>query len=131
MAKKFLGSGWKFPVQLDDRNGVARSSEAEDIEEAIRIILSTAPGERVMRPEFGCGINDYVFSVVNTTTLTQIKNAVERALTLYEPRIRVESVTAEADDTRPGHLLIGIDYTVRTSNSRYNMVYPFYLTEKG
>jgi hypothetical protein len=131
MAKKFLGSGWKFPVQLDDRNGVARSSEAEDIEEAIRIILSTAPGERVMRPEFGCGINDYVFSVVNTTTLTQIKNAVERALALYEPRIRVESVTAEADETRSGHLLIGIDYTVRTSNSRHNMVYPFYLTEKG
>ncbi len=131
MQKRFLGTGWKFPIGLDEEGRFESVSEYEDIKEAILIILRTAPGERVMRPEFGCGINDYVFSVINSATLMEIEAQVRRALTLYEPRISVESVKASAEDAAAGRLLISIDYTVKSSNSRQNMVYPFYLKEKG
>jgi len=131
MKKEFLGSGWKFPVSLDNRNGFELVSEDEDIREAILIILNTVPGERVMRPEFGCGIHNYVFSVVNSSNLSMIENEIVKALTLYEPRIVIDDIKAEVDSSDAGRLLINIDYTVTSSNSRYNMVYPFYLTEKG
>ncbi|WP_457593478.1 GPW/gp25 family protein [Hydrogenimonas sp.] len=131
MQKRFLGTGWKFPVGVDEEGRFECVSEYEDIKEAILIILKTAPGERVMRPEFGCGINDYVFSVINSATLMQIEAEIKRALTLYEPRIVVENVKASAEEASVGRLLIAIDYTVKSSNSRQNMVYPFYLKEKG
>ncbi len=131
MQKRFLGTGWKFPVGVDEEGRFESVSEYEDIKEAILIILKTAPGERVMRPEFGCGINDYVFSVINSATLMQIEAEIKRALTLYEPRIVVENVKASAEEASVGRLLIAIDYTVKSSNSRQNMVYPFYLKEKG
>ncbi len=131
MVKEFLGSGWKFPVSLDNRNGFELVSEEEDIREAILIILNTTPGERVMRPEFGCGIHNYVFSVVNSSNLSMIENEIIKSLTLYEPRIVIDNIKAEVDSSDAGRLLINIDYTVTSSNSRYNMVYPFYLTEKG
>lgn len=131
MKKEFLGSGWKFPVSLNKKNGFELVSEDEDIREAILIILNTVPGERVMRPEFGCGIHNYVFSVVNSSNLSMIENEIVKALTLYEPRIVIDNIKAEVDSSDAGRLLINIDYTVASSNSRYNMVYPFYLTEKG
>lgn len=130
MKKEFLGTGWKFPLTLDTEGSFLLVDNDEDIREAILIILNTSPGERVMQPEFGCSIQSYVFSVMNNTTLEQMRIEIQKALTLYEPRIIVEEVRIEAEGSA-GKLLIHIDYTVQASNSRYNMVYPFYLTEKG
>jgi phage baseplate assembly protein W len=130
MKREFLGSGWKFPVGLKE-GAFELVSEEEDIKEAILIILNTAPGERVMRPEFGCGIQNYLFSVINSSNLMMIESEVTRALTLYEPRIELENVKVEVSESEDGQLIITIDYTVKSSNSRYNMVYPFYITERG
>ncbi|MBM3235950.1 GPW/gp25 family protein [Candidatus Poribacteria bacterium] len=129
MAKEFLGVGWKFPVNVDTRGNIQMSEYEQDIKEAIWIILATSKGERVMRPDFGSGIYDYVFAPINTATIGLIENSVREALTLYEPRIeplRVEVSTEEADE---GKLLVGIDYRVRNTNNEFNLVYPFYLTE--
>lgn len=130
MKKTFLGNGWKFPVGLKE-GAFEMVSDDEDIKEAILIVLNTAPGERVMRPEFGCGIQNYVFSVINSSNLVMIENEVKRSLTLYEPRIELQEVKAEVDESEDGRLIVSIDYTVKSSNSRYNMVYPFYMTERG
>lgn len=131
MKKEFLGRGWKFPVRLDEKGRIASVSEEEDIKEAMLIILSTVPGERVMRPEFGCGIHNYVFSVLNSSNVMMIEDEVKKALTLYEPRIVIDEVRVNVDGSEGSQLMISIAYTVLSSNSRYNMVYPFYLTEKG
>ena len=130
MGKDFLGRGWTFPVKVDARGHIPTSEYEEDIREAIWIILSTSPGERLMRPDFGCGIHEFVFSPSNTRTMGLIRFHVEDALTRWEPRILLESVTVEPDPSDPAVLLIIIDYTVRATDSRFNMVYPFYL-ERG
>ena len=129
MAENFLGTGWTFPVQVRADGCVSMSQYEQDIKEAIRIILGTAKGERVMRPDFGCGIHDFVFSVINTATLTLIENSVQEALTLWEPRIELLGVSVSTESADEGKLLIKIDYKVRTTNNRFNLVYPFYLTE--
>jgi hypothetical protein len=130
MAEKFLGTGWTFPVQPDEVTGcISMSQYEQDIKEALWIILSTRKGERVMRPEFGCGIHDFVFSVVNTSTLALIETSVREALTFWEPRIEVTDVKISTDRVNVGQLIINIDYKVRTTNNRFNLVYPFYLTE--
>ena len=99
----------------------------ESIPQAIWTILATAPGERVMRPEFGCGIHDLVFAVNDATTASRVAAEVRRSLVLWEPRIDLLDVTAAPDMTNPNQLLIRIEYQVRATNSRYNLVYPFYL----
>jgi phage baseplate assembly protein W len=129
MAKEFLGVGWKFPVQTTPAGRIALSQYEEDIKEAIPIILSTAKGERVMRPDFGCGIHDLVFAPINTATLTLVENTVREALTIYEPRIELIRVKASAERAEEGKLLVSIDYRVRSTNNRFNLVYPFYLKE--
>lgn len=127
MAKEFLGKGWKFPVEIDERGGVALSQYEEKIRESILIILRTAKGERVMRPDFGCDIHDFVFSTINTSTLTMIESAVKEALVLWEPRIDVLSVQIFKERINDGILLVSIDYRVRKTNTEFNLVYPFYL----
>jgi len=131
MNKLFLGTGVHFPFTIDKTNSLSLVSNEDDIKEAIYIILNTAPGERVMRPEFGCGINNYVFSVINTANLIQIENEIEKALLLYEPRILIEEIKASANESEEGYLNITINYQVKSSNSRQSIVYPFYLREKG
>jgi len=131
MAKEFLGIGWKFPIKLDSSGKFKLSKYEEDIEESIRIILGTIPGERVMRPEFGCGIYEYVFSTINISNLALIEEEVKKALTLYEPRIEIIKIKASADTNREGLVLIEIEYRVISTNTRQNLVYPFYLTEGG
>jgi len=131
MAKEFLGKGWKFPVELDKRGGVSFSQYEDKIKESILIILNTAKGERVMRPDFGCDIHDFVFSVINTSTLTLIQSAVKEALVLWEPRIEVLSVEILKERLHEGILLISIDYRVRKTNTEFNLVYPFYLQSRG
>jgi hypothetical protein len=123
-----LGKGWRYPVQLDDQKEIALAAGEEDIQQAIWIILSTALGERVMRPDFGCGIHDLVFAPNNTGTAGMARFYVEDALRRWEPRIDLEEVEVQADPTEPELLLISVSYQVRTTDSRYNLVYPFYLT---
>lgn len=123
-----LGRGWRYPVQLDDHNEIALAAGEEDIQQAIWIILSTALGERLMRPDFGCGIHDLVFAPNNTGTAGLARFYVEDALVRWEPRIDLEGVEVQADPTEPELLLISVTYQVRTTDSRYNLVYPFYLT---
>ena len=129
MAKEFLGKGWKFPVQIDSKGKIASSSYEEDIKEAILIILKTSKGERVMRPDFGCGIYDYIFSPINTATLSLIEKSVREAITEWEPRVEIENVEISTEQIDEGKLIISIDYTVRKTNNRFNLVYPFYLRE--
>ncbi|MGH9972169.1 MAG: GPW/gp25 family protein [Pyrinomonadaceae bacterium] len=130
--KSYLGRGWSFPVRLHEKEGTIRFSEYErDIQESIRIILSTRKGERVMRPDFGCGIHDLVFSVINTTNLTEIENNVREALAAFESRIDVTRVNALSDGGVDGQLRISIDYLIRGTNNQLNLVYPFYIKERG
>ena len=129
MTQEFLGIGWRFPVGLDERNEIAVSRYEESVQESIWIILSTSPGERLMRPEFGCGIHEFVFAPTNTRTLGLIRFHVEESLVRWEPRILLESVTAEPASDDPAVVMISIDYTVRATDSRFNLVYPFYLNE--
>jgi phage baseplate assembly protein W len=131
-ARAFLGRGWTFPVRVHHKDGSIRLSEYEqDIRESIWIILSTSKGERVMRPEFGCGIHDMVFEVINTTTMTEIEDSVRQALALFESRIEVRQVKALSDAGLDGQLRISIDYEVRGTNNQLNFVYPFYIKERG
>lgn len=129
MATEFLGRGWKFSVNVGTDGKIAVSEYGEDIREAIWIILSTSKGERIMRPDFGCGIHDFVFASINTSTMTLIESSVREALTLWEPRIELMNVNVSTEKINEGKLLITIDYKVRTTNNRFNLVYPFYLTE--
>jgi phage baseplate assembly protein W len=127
--KAFLGVGWNFPVQPDKAaTDVALAAYEEDIRQAIRLILETTPGERVMRPEFGTGLHALVFEPLNTTTLALVRHRVEEALITWEPRI--DNITVIVTTEPPqGRLLIDINYRVRTTNTFYNLVYPFYLQE--
>lgn len=129
MLREFLGVGWKFPIRVNARGGLSFSRHEQDIEESIWIILSTAKGERVMEPEFGCGIHEYVFAPNNPGTRGSISYEVHKALAEFEPRIEVESVRVESFPEAANRLLIYVDYRVRSNNVRRNMVYPFYLTE--
>jgi len=130
--KSYLGRGWSFPVRVDEKEGTIKFSEYEqDVRESIWIILSTSKGERMMRPDFGCGIHDLVFEVVNTTTMTEIENTVRDALATFEARIDVVQVSARSGSDLDGQLRISIDYVIRGTNNQFNLVYPFYIRERG
>ncbi len=131
MPKSILGRGWKFPVELGKDDTISVSEHEEKIKESIRIILGTAKGERVMRPDFGCDIHNFVFAVINTTTLTQMESAVKKALILWEPRIEVSSVNARPARVSEGIIDIEIHYKIRYTNTAYNLVYPFYLESEA
>ncbi len=127
MSKKFLGRGWKFPVEIREKQGIVEAEYEDSIHQAIRIILSTAKGERVMRPDFGCGIHDLVFAINNASTIGMAKSEVEESLRQWEPRIEVLDVEAAASGTYGEKLHINVSYRVRTTDNRFNLVYPFYL----
>ena len=129
MAKDFLGVGWKYPVRVGNEGRIAMSQYETDIKEAIWIILGTAKGERVMRLDFGCGIHELVFAPINTATITLVENSVKEALTFWEPRVELIKVAALSEYAAEGKLLVNIDYRVRSTNNRFNLVYPFYLKE--
>jgi uncharacterized protein len=132
-SKAFLGVGWSAPPSLDGQGEVAMAAYEEDIRQAILIILGTSPGERVMRPDFGAGLRDLVFEPMNVATIALAQDRVERALTEWEPRIDLQEVDVTIPGNPPqpqlGQLLINISYVVRATNTSYNLVYPFYLTE--
>lgn len=132
----FLGTGWSFPPSFDPHTRAATMvSREQDIEQSLIILLSTAPGERVMHPTFGCGLKQMVFEHINESTITEIRDIVRRAVLFFEPRITLERIdvdfepriTPERIDADPGALLSGVlqlrlDYTIRTTNARANMV---------
>jgi uncharacterized protein len=127
--REFLGVGWKFPLQVTPKGAMAPARYEQRIEESIYLILSTARGERVMLPDFGCGIHDLVFAPNNAATVAMVVDEVRRALVAYEPRIDVLTVDAETAPEQPNVLLIRIDYRIRANNALGNLVYPFYITE--
>lgn len=127
MAERFVGSGLAFPMQVDATGGIALVRREREIEEAMRIILATAPGERPMRPEFGCGIHDFVFAPADGSTAGQIAYEVRTALERWEPRIDVDEVAVSVDSQADGLLYVTVAYSVRGSNDRRNLVFPFYV----
>lgn len=130
MLKSFLGRGWKFPVQIDPTTGRFAMSVAEqDIRESIYIILATAPGERVMRPEFGCGIHDLVFSPMNSVTLGLFESRVREAITRWEARVEISKLEISTKEASKGKLEIDLTFVMLETNSEFNLVFPFYLTE--
>jgi phage baseplate assembly protein W len=127
--KAFLGVGLAFPPCLEADGEISMVAYEEDIRQAILIILGTNLGERVMRPDFGAGLNTFLFEPVSFTTMQRVKRRVEESLIDWEPRIEVELVSVSNDRSEPSKLLINIEYRVRTTNTRANLVYPFYLQE--
>lgn len=127
MPASFLATGWNFPVAFADGKAVG-AAHAESVHQAIWIILGTAPGERVMRPDFGCGIHNLVFALSNATAAGLIAFEVRQALLRWEPRIDVLDVLVTPENDR---LLVHVEYVIRATNSRYNLVYPFHLERGG
>src|SRR3954471_8713685 len=124
---ELLGSGLSFPLSVDRRGGIALATGEQDVDQAIEIILSTAPGERPMRPEFGCGVHDFVFDSIDANTIGNMEQAIRQALARWEPRIEVKNVAFDASDALSGLLTIDITYEVRATNTARNLVYPFYV----
>jgi hypothetical protein len=125
--EEFIGRGWAFPLRTDATGGIALVSREREIEEAIRLILGTTPGERPMRPEFGCRIHDYVFGTADGTTANAVGVEVRRALGRWEPRIEVEDVLVSFDPLDQTVLYIDVRYSIRHTNDRRNLVFPFYV----
>lgn len=126
MREEFIGSGWAFPLRTDSTGGVALVSREREIEESIRLILGTAPGERPMRPEFGCRIHDEIFAGADAATAGRIASDVRLALRRWEPRIAVSDVAVTQDADDPAVLYIDVRYTTLATNDRRNLVFPFY-----
>ncbi|WUH92742.1 GPW/gp25 family protein [Streptomyces sp. NBC_00433] len=127
MGAEFIGAGWAFPARTDPTGAVALVSGRREIEESIRLILATAPGERPMRPLFGCAIHDYVFAPADAATAGQLAYEVRMSLERWEPRIELAEVAVSFDTADLGKLYIDIRYSVRGTNDPRNLVFPFYV----
>ncbi len=124
---EIIGSGLAFPIQVDRRGGIALARDEQDIDQAIQLILGTAPGERPLRPEFGCGVHDFVFDSSDANTIGRMEEAIRQALLRWEPRIIVQNVDFDLTQSGNGLLTIDIGYTVRATNTERNLVHPFYV----
>lgn len=128
--RAFLGTGWSFPPEFNKRvSGVMMVSEDDDIRESLTILLSTAPGERTMYPAYGCGLKALIFDTISESTITEITDVIERAVLFFEPRITLDRVEVDTETMYEGLITIQLTYTIRATNSRSNMVYPFYFRE--
>jgi phage baseplate assembly protein W len=126
----FLGTGWSFPPTfLKAKKGVKMISDEEDIESSLEILLTTSVRERILEPKYGCNLRNMLFEPLNTTTITEICGLIEQAILHYESRIEANTITIEEDNAIEGRLNITIDYTILSTNNRYNLVYPFYRYE--
>lgn len=126
----FLGTGWGFPPEFKrNTKTVELVADEEDINSSLEILLSTRPGERIMVPEYGCNLDELLFKPLNLTLKTYVVDLIKTAILYFEPRIDVQKVEIEPGNDMEGVLLINIEYTIRATNSRKNMVYPFYKTE--
>jgi uncharacterized protein len=127
---QFLGTGWGFPPAFDPRTReVVMVTQQQDVEESLRILLSTSPGERVMHPTYGCGLQRMVFENIDESRLTEIRSLVERAVLFFEPRVVLHEVMIDTEELFAGILRLRLDYSIRTTNTRHNLVYPLYLAE--
>ena len=126
-AAALLGRGISFPMRVDQSGAIAMTVGASDIESSIKMILTTAPGERVMRPFFGCRIWELLFEPINANTLGLMAEAVRDAVSQWEPRVTLEDVNVEPDPASPARVQIDLQYRVRTTNDRRNLVFPFYV----
>jgi phage baseplate assembly protein W len=125
-----IGTGFKFPIKVNPKGGLDWSSGPQRIQDAIWIILSTSPGERVMRPTFGAGVQDFVFAPNSAAYRTLLATAIKNALTKWEPRIDLVNLTVtDAPQQGPGYVLVTVEYRIRSTNALYNMVYPLYVQE--
>ena len=128
--RSFLGQGWSFPPEFNKRSKTLKTvAEEDDIRESLRILLATTPGERIMQPTYGCRLNALLFESINESTITEIRDIIERAILFFEPRINLDEVRFDLDQEINGLLKINLFYTIRGTNSRSNMVYPFYFLE--
>ena len=128
--RAWLGTGWSFPPEFDRHSkDVIMVSEEEDIKQSLEILLSTAPGERIMHPSYGCGLKLLTFENLTESTMTEIQDVIDRAILFFEPRIRVGSIEVDIENVSEGIINIEVNYTIRITNSRANMVYPFYFQE--
>ena len=125
-ANTFIGRGIAFPMRVDHTGSIAMTTGAEDIDRSIVMVLSTAKGERLMRPQFGCAIWDQLFEPINANTLGLMAQGVRDAIGQWEPRVELEDVRTDADPDNQGKVVIDITYRVRATNDRRNLVYPFY-----
>jgi uncharacterized protein len=123
----FIGAGWAFPVRTDATGSIALSTGEREVIESIQLILATSPGERLMRPDFGCAIHDFVFAPADAAAAGQIAYEVRMALERWEPRVTVSDVVVRFDETDRGRLLIEIRYLLRSVNDPRNLVFPFYV----
>jgi uncharacterized protein len=131
VSDEFIGRGWAFPLRTDSTGGIALVTREREIEEAIRLILGTSPGERPMRPEFGCRIHEYVFASADGATASAMAAEVKSALMRWEPRIDVEDVAVSFDAKDAAVLYIDVRYLIRHTNDRRNLVFPFYVIPGG
>lgn len=127
MGQEFVGAGWGFPLRTDATGRIALVQNTREIEESIRLILATSPGERPMRPEFGCAVHDYVFAPADAATAGDIAYVVRVALERWEPRIDLEDVVVRFDDVDDAVLYIDVHYSIRGTNDPRNLVFPFYV----
>jgi len=128
--REFLGRGWSFPPQFDRASkAVLMLEEEADIESSLHILLSTKIGERVMQPTYGCNLDDMVFESMNLTMITYMKDLIQNAILYHEPRIELEKLDIDTSNQNEGVLLIVLYYMVKTTNSRFNYVFPYYINE--
>jgi phage baseplate assembly protein W len=133
----FLGPGWTFPVVVEPDTGAIRlntgaGGNRRDIEQALRILLGTPRGSRVMRPDFGCGIHELVFASMDASTLGEVEQNVRESIVRYEPRVELQRVSVRpAPDDPRGKLDIEVDYRIRSTNTPANLTYPFFLRERA
>ena len=130
MSDSFLGTGWDFPPSFNKTTGeVDMLSDVEDIQSSLHILLTTRLGERVMQPTYGCNLDDLVFEALSSTFKSYIKDLVKTAILYHEPRIKLNNIVLDDSRDLEGIILIVIDYTVRTTNTRFNYVFPYYKNE--
>jgi phage baseplate assembly protein W len=127
MTTEIIGHGWAFPPQIDPQGGIATTGNRSEIDQAIQIILGTSPGQRVMRPTFGCRLQELVFAPNNSYTAAQARRFVEEALGMWEPRIEVLYVDVAPDSQDHARILIEVEYKVKNTHDKRSLVYPFYL----
>ena len=126
----FLGKGWSFPPTFDNASGEVQMLQGEDdIQSSLRVLLATKLGERVMQPLFGCNLDAMVFELLDTTLKTEMKNLIERAILFFEPRINIDKIDIDSQNDLNGVVIITVNYVVRSTNTRGNLVFPFYLSE--
>jgi uncharacterized protein len=126
----FLGKGWSFPPSFKpELAGVVITEKADDIERSLQILLTTTIGERIMEPRYGCNMEEFVFESMTTANKTLMKDMVQTAILYFEPRIDVTDITVDDSQQLEGIITIKIDYVVRTTNSRFNFVFPYYINE--